>query len=489
MSGGTAGLRHIKSFINGRHVAGVGTTRTLLDAHNRSPITQFQDVDRAQLAHAVATSAAAQPAWAGLSPAARGTILRRAASLIAQETKEFQHLECIDTGRVIAEMEGDILSATECLEYFAGVAPAVGGQMLDVHSPNWAYTRREPYGVTAGIGAWNYPLQSAVWKSAPSLAFGNSMVFKPSEETPLTAVRLAEVYAEAGVPPGVFNVVLGGGDVGAALVSDATVRKVSFTGSVGTGKRVYTACAEQLKPATMELGGKSALIIFDDTDVHEAVSGAMLANWYSNGQVCSNGTRVFVQRAIHDAFVDQLIARTAALRMGPPLDGNSQVGPMIHEAHLRKVQQYIAAGIEDGATLAYGGTVPPGRDGGNYILPAIFTHCRDDMRVVQEEVFGMVLCVLPFDDEADVVARANASPFGLSAGVFTTDLRRAHRVLHQLDVGTAWINTYNIAPVELPWGGAKQSGIGRENGLAGANAWTQLKSVYVEMDKVQCPYA
>ncbi|RHY30794.1 hypothetical protein DYB32_004034 [Aphanomyces invadans] len=461
--------------------------RTLYDPSTNAPAIEFHDVDEGQVADAVASAASAQPAWASLSPAARGAILRRAAAILHDETKDIQILESTDTGRVISEMEGDILSATDCLEYFGGLAPTLGGQMMDFHTPNWAYTRREPFGVTAGIGAWNYPLQSAVWKSAPALAFGNAMVFKPSEETPLTAIRLAEVYARAGLPPGLFNVVLGGGAVGSTLIHHEAVRKVSFTGSVATGKQVYASCASQLKPVTMELGGKSALILFDDTNLDDAVAGAMLANWYSNGQVCSNGTRVFVHASLHDAFVSKLIARTQHLRVGPPLAKSSQVGPMIHAAHLAKVQEYIRIGVEqDKATLFYGGIAPSANASvdprGNYILPAVFTNCTDSMRIVQEEIFGMVLCVLPFETEDEVIDRANATSFGLSAGVFTNDLKRAHRVLHKLNVGTAWINTYNLAPVELPWGGSKQSGIGRENGVAAANAWTQLKSVYVAMD-------
>ncbi|KDO31649.1 hypothetical protein SPRG_03569 [Saprolegnia parasitica CBS 223.65] len=480
-------VRHLKSLVGGRAIEGRGALRSLLDARSGVAITQYHELEASQVQDAVESSAAAQPAWASLAPATRSDILRRAAHLISEQSAEIQKLESLDTGRVIAEMEGDIASAVDCLQHFAGIAPTFGGQMLDVQSPNWGYTRREPFGVTAGIGAWNYPLQSAAWKSAPALAFGNSMVFKPSEETPLTALRLAQIYLDAGVPPGVFNVVLGAGSVGAALVAHDAVRKVSFTGSAATGKRVYAACAEGLKPATMELGGKSALIVFADADIHEAVSGTMLGNWFSNGQVCSNGTRVFVQREILEPFVACLVERTMRLRIGDNLDPTSDIGPMIHAAHVAKVESYITQGQLEGATLLYGGTRVG--DAGNYILPAIFTNCTDEMRIVQEEIFGMVCAILPFDTEDEVVARANASPLGLAAGVFTNDLRRAHRTIAHLAVGTSWINTYNIAPVELPWGGYKQSGIGRENGVAGAHAWTQLKSVYVEMDKVPCPYA
>ncbi|OQR97771.1 betaine aldehyde dehydrogenase [Thraustotheca clavata] len=481
-------VRHLKSIVHGRSIEGRGALRSLLDARTGVAITQFHELDTSQVREAIESSASAQPAWAGLSPAARADILRRAAHLISQHSAELQKLETIDTGRVIAEMEGDIASAVDCLHTFAGIAPTFGGQMLDLDSSNWGYTRREPFGVTVGIGAWNYPLQSAAWKSAPALVFGNTMVFKPSEETPLTALKLAELYLQAGVPPGVFNVVLGAGAVGQALIEHDTVRKVSFTGSVATGRKVYTACAQALKPVTMELGGKSALIVFADADVNDAVSGAMLGNWYSNGQVCSNGTRVFVQRAIYDEFVTQLVERTMRLKVGDPLDPSSEIGPMIHAPHLAKVESYIEQGQLEGATLVYGGKRPEDQPTGNYILPAIFTNCTDDMKIVQEEIFGMVMTILPFDTEAEVIERANTSPFGLSAGVFTNDLRLAHGTIAKLQVGTSWINTYNIAPTELPWGGYKQSGIGRENGIAGANAWTQLKSVYVEMNKVPSPY-
>jgi len=377
------------------------------------------------------------------------------------------------------------------LEYFAGLVPAIGGQMLDVNSPSWAYTRREPLGATAGIGAWNYPLQSAVWKSAPALAFGNSMVFKPSEETPLTALRLAELYIEAGVPPGVFNVVLGIDDVGSELVNHEDIQKVSFTGSVATGRKVYTACASQMKKVTMELGGKSAMILYEDCDLDNAVSAAMLGNWYSAGQVCSNGTRVFVHSSIKEKFIEKLITRTKSMKIGNPMDPQMDIGPMINERHMEKVLQYIALGKSEGATLLYGGErldLGTTMQRGYFLSPAIFDNCTDDMKIVQEEIFGMVMSILTFDNEDEVVSRANATKFGLAAGVFTKDIQRAHRTIANLKVGTSWINNYNLAPVELPWGGYKYSGIGRENGLAGVDSWTQLKSVYVEMGNVDCPY-
>ncbi|KAJ0393994.1 hypothetical protein P43SY_009879 [Pythium insidiosum] len=495
MAARSSALRTVQSFIHGRSVAAAANAESfvLLNAATARPETQFQAADAAQVAAAVESARDAQREWAALAPAQRGAVLRRAADLLAARNDEIATLETLDTGRPMAETTVvDVQSAIDCLNYYGGICPSVGGQMIDMPGGSWAYTRREPLGVTAGIGAWNYPLQSAAWKSAPALAFGNAMVFKPSEETPLSALRLAEAYVEAGVPPGVFNVVLGAGATGDALVTHPDVSKVSFTGSVATGKRVYARAAESLKKVTMELGGKSPLIVFEDADLEDAVSAAMMANWYSSGQVCSNGTRVFVHRSLRDAFVARLQERTRKLRIGDPLDPSTDIGPMINEKHMRKVQSYIEIGEREGATLLEGGgqRVAPSADlkDGFFLTPAIFVDCQDSMTIVREEIFGMVLSVLTFDDEDEVVARANDTPFGLSAGVFTRDITRAHRVIAALKVGTSWINNYNLAPVELPWGGHKLSGLGRENGVAGVEAWTQLKSVYVEMGKIECPY-
>ena len=317
------------------------------------------------------------------------------------------------------------------------------------------------------------------------------MVFKPSEESPLTALALAETYLEAGVPPGVFNVLLGDGATGAALATHADVGKVSFTGSLATGKKVYAAAAQSLKKVTMELGGKSPLIIYEDANIEDAVTAAMVANWYSSGQICSNGTRVFVHASIKDVFLKRLIERTALLKIGDPFAEDTDIGPMITSAHRDKVQAYIDLGISEKATLSYGGeplTLDATLSKGYFLSPVIFSDCTDDMRIVQEEIFGMVLAVLTFTTEEEVIARANDTEFGLSAGVFTNDLKRAHRTVAQLQAGTTWINNYNLAPVETPWGGYKQSGVGRENGPAGVDSWTQMKSVYVEMNSIESPY-
>ncbi len=439
---------------------------------------------------AVEAARAAQPTWARLKPVERGRILRRAADILRARNAELARLETLDTGKPIQEtLVADPASAADALEYFGGAVASYHGDHVDFGG-SFAYTRREALGVCVGIGAWNYPIQGAGWKSAPALAMGNAMVFKPSENTPLSALALAEIYSEAGLPDGIFNVVQGYGDVGAALASHAVVAKVSLTGSVPTGKKVLGLAGSLMKHATMELGGKSPLIVFDDADIENATGGALLANFYSTGQVCSNGTRVFVQNGLHDRFVDRLTERTKKIRIGDPLDPDTQMGPLINRAQHEKVTGHIGIGKAEGATLHHGGAVPSlqGFEGGFFVEPTIFTDVEDRMRIAREEIFGPVMAVLKFDDEDEVVARANDTEFGLSAGVFTRDLPRAHRVIAELQAGTCWINTYNLAPVEIPFGGYKQSGVGRENSLAALGHYSQLKSVYVEMGNVESPY-
>jgi betaine-aldehyde dehydrogenase len=444
-----------------------------------------------QINAAVLAAKRAQPGWAAMSGAERGRILHRAAQILRSRNQELAELETRDTGKPIQETSVvDVASGADCFEYFAGVAQSLSGEHIDLGTQAFGYTRREPLGVVAGIGAWNYPLQIACWKAAPALACGNAMIFKPAELTPFTAVKLAEVLREAGLPPGVFQVVQGFADTGRLLTRHPDIRKVSLTGDVGTGKVVMSDAAQTLKHVTLELGGKSPLIVFADAKLENAVAGALLANFYSSGQVCSNGTRVFVQRSIKAAFIKRLVARVSAMRIGDPMNPETQVGALISEQHMHKVLSYIARGRAEGARILTGGArVMSGELGNGYfVAPTIFDECRDDMSIVREEIFGPVMSVLEFEEEEEVIERANATEFGLAAGVFTNDLNRAHRVIARLQAGTCWINHYNVTPIELPFGGVKLSGLGRENGRAAIEHYTQLKSVYVAMGDVDAPY-
>jgi betaine-aldehyde dehydrogenase len=440
---------------------------------------------------AVESAREAQGSWARLKPVERGRVLRRAADIIGARNEELSRLETLDTGKPIQEtLVADAASAADALEFFAGAVAAFNGEQVELGGGAFGYTRREPLGVCAAIGAWNYPIQIAGWKSAPALAMGNAMVFKPSENTPLSALALAAIYIEAGLPAGLFNVVQGFGETGAALAGHPAIAKVSLTGSVATGRKVMALAGGHMKHATMELGGKSPLIVFEDADVDNAVSGAMLGNFYSAGQVCSNGTRVFVHDAVRDAFMDRLVARTKAIRLGDPLDPETQMGPLVSAAQRDRVLDHIASGRAEGARLVTGGSAPrlQGFEKGWFVEPTIFDRVADTMTIAREEIFGPVMSVLSFRTENEVVARANDTGFGLAAGVFTRDLARAHRVIGELAAGTCWINTYNLTPVELPFGGVRQSGIGRENSLAALTHYSQLKSVYVETGNVSSPY-
>ena len=440
----------------------------------------------AVIEQAIISAKRAQKEWAKTSGTERGRILRRAADIIRERNHDLSVLETYDTGKPLSEtLYVDATSAADALEYFGGLAGSLTGEHIPM-GENWAYTIREPLGLCVGIGAWNYPTQISCWKGAPALACGNAMIFKPSETTPLCALKVAEILIEAGLPRGLYNVIQGMGDVGAKLVSDTRVDKVSLTGSVPTGRKVYAAAAEGIKHVTMELGGKSPLIIFDDADIENAVGGAILGNFYSSGQVCSNGTRVFVHEAIKEKFLERLSARLREAIIGDPLDEATNFGPMVSERQMKIVQDYIEIGKSEGARLICGGGRLD-RDG-FYLEPTVFADVRDDMTIAREEIFGPVMAVLDFTDETDVIARANDTEFGLSAGVFTNDLSRAHRVIAELEAGSCFINSYNDAPVEAPFGGAKLSGVGRENSKAAVEHYSQMKSVFVRMGDVEAPF-
>lgn len=480
-----------RSYIDGRYVdaadARTFETRYPGDGH---VICEVQEAGAKEVDLAVRSAARAFDTWSRMPAVDRGRILRRAARILRDRNGQLAELETLDTGKPVAETSTvDIETGAAVLDYFAGVAQTLHGDHVDLPPDAFATIRREPLGVCAGVGAWNYPMQIAMWKSAPALACGNTMVFKPSEVTPLTAGKLAEIYTEAGLPDGVFNVVHGAAATGAALGTHPGVAKVSLTGSVPTGKKVMNAAASDLKKITLELGGKSPILIFDDADFDSAVNAALVANFYSTGQVCSNGTRVFVAAGIYDAFVEEVGRRASAIRVGNPFDPSTQMGPLVSEAQFEKVLGYLDAANTSGAARIAGGDLSDARSQlGYFVRPAVYADCTDDMVFVREEVFGPLMSVLKFESEDEALRRANATDYGLSGAVFTKDFSRAHRVANALEAGIVWINDYNITPPEVPFGGYKQSGLGRENGLQAVEHYTQLKTIYSNLGTVPATY-
>ena len=474
-------------FINGTYVEDTaGTPIEVIYPATGEVIATVHAATPEILDQALNAAKRAQKDWAAMSGTERGRILRSAADLMRERNHDLSILETYDAGKPYQETSVvDATSGADALEYFGGMAATLTGEHIQL-GEDWVYTRREPLGVCVGIGAWNYPTQIACWKGAPALACGNAVIFKPSETTPLCALKVAETLVEAGLPAGLYNVVQGLGDVGASLVTDPRVDKVSLTGSVPTGRKVYAAAAEGMKHVTMELGGKSPMIVFEDADIENAVSGAILGNFYSSGQVCSNGTRVFVHADIKEAFLKRLAERLDDAVIGDPMDPATSFGPMVSKRQMDIALDYIAKGEAEGARLVYGGKAIEGA--GFYMQPTIFADVTDDMVIASEEIFGPVMAVLDFTDEADVMARANDTEFGLAAGVFTRDLTRAHRVAAGFEAGTCYINTYNDAPVEAPFGGVKASGVGRENSKAAIEHYSQVKSVYVRMGDVEAPF-
>jgi|TARA_B110000908_G_scaffold9588_1_gene11611 betaine-aldehyde dehydrogenase len=429
--------------------------------------------------------------WSSMSAVERGRILLKAVALLRERNDELAALEVMDSGKPLQEANCvDIHSGADVIEYYAGIAPALQGTQQDLDASAFYISKREPLGVCAGIGAWNYPIQIACWKSAACLAAGNSMVFKPSEETPLSVLKLAEIYTEAGMPPGVFNVVQGDYRVGQYLTRHPRIAKISFTGESGTGKKIMADAAGTLKEVTLELGGKSPLIIFNDADIDNAVSGALLANFYTQGEVCTNGTRVFVQSGIYDKFLEKAVERSKKIKLGNPMDLDTQMGALISSKHLDKVMGYIDKAKNSGARLVLGGNRHKSKEteNGFFVEPTIFADCKDDSAHVTDEIFGPVMSILRFEDEADVIDRANDTKFGLAAGVFTQDINRAHRVINQLEAGICWINSWGDSPAEMVVGGYKESGIGRENGPETLKSYTQIKSIFVRLNDIDSPF-
>ncbi len=481
------GFKLQQLYIGGKQVAATsGKTFQTINPANGEVLADVQVASEADVDAAVASANQGQRVWSAMTAMQRSRILRRAVEILRERNDELAELETLDTGKPLSETRYvDIVTGADVLEYYAGLVPALEGQQIPLRESAFAYTRREPLGVVAGIGAWNYPIQIALWKSAPALAAGNAMIFKPSEVTPLSTLKLAEIYTEAGLPDGVFNVLNGsGGEVGAWLTAHAGIEKISFTGGTVTGKKVMaSASSSTLKEVTMELGGKSPLIIFSDANMDKAADVAMMANFYSSGQVCTNGTRVFVHRSNIQEFEQKIVERVARIRLGNPQDEHTNFGPLVSQSHMQNVLHYIDSGIKEGARLLAGGKRELSGDyaNGAYVQPTVFADCTDDMTIVREEIFGPVMSILVYDDEDEVIRRANDTEYGLAAGLITENISRAHRVIHQLQAGICWINTWGESPAEMPVGGYKQSGVGRENGLMTLQSYTRVKSIQVEL--------
>jgi betaine-aldehyde dehydrogenase len=469
-----------------------------------SPTSTFQSINPATAQPACTIHASSQkdidaainsaskafPTWSSTPPIERSRILLKAVALLRQRNDDLARIETLDTGKPFSETSTvDVVTGADVLEFYANLIASGGlnGESFRLRPSAWVYTTKEPLGVCAGIGAWNYPIQIALWKSAPCLAAGNTMVYKPSEVTPLHAQFLAEIYAEAGLPSGAFNVVYGAGEVGAALTKHPLIQKVSFTGQVSTGKKVAGSAAGEMKYVTMELGGKSPLIVLPDCDAGTAVDGAMLANFFSTGQVCTNGTRVFVPRQLKKEFEATLLKKLEYVRAGDLQDPNTNFGPLVSKPHFDKVRDYVRHGIEeDKAKVLYGGTGRPSASlpseyaQGFWLTPTVFTDCSDNMRIVREEIFGPVMCILFYDSVDEAVSRANDTELGLAAGVFGRDITLCHDVVRRLQAGITWINTWGESPAEMAVGGWKSSGVGVENGRKGLENWVQNKSTLVE---------
>lgn len=478
-----------KLYIGGKWVeAASGKTFATLDPSTGEVLAHVaeggaEDIDRAV---AAARKAHDSGVWRDLPPAERARALWRVGDLIEERANEFAQLDSLDNGKPINEMLlFDVPVAAATFRYYAGWATKLHGETQQPSFPGkyLSYTLREPVGVVGAIIPWNFPLMMASWKVAPALACGNTLVLKPSEETPLSALLLAEILEEAEVPAGVFNVVPGYGETaGARLAAHPRVDKIAFTGSTEVGKLIAKASADSnLKRVSLELGGKSPNIVFADADLSRAVSGAFLGIFFNQGQVCSAGSRLFVQKKVYDRTVDELTQSMANIQLGPGIDPMTQMGPLVSKTQMDRVLGYISIGNKEGARLVAGGGRAEGMGGGFFVKPTVFADVDGKMRIAQEEIFGPVLAAIPFEDEDDLVAKANDSMYGLVAGLWTSDVKRAHRVAHALQAGTVYVNCYNVNDPATPWGGYKQSGWGRELGPYALDLYTEIKNVIVDI--------
>jgi aldehyde dehydrogenase (NAD+) len=467
-----------------RRDAGNGRTVPTINPATAEPIVSVASgtAEDADLAVREARKAFQEGPWPGMSQADRGRILYRLADLLEENADQIATIETVDNGKPFFESRRiDVPLAVEAFRYYAGWANKIHGETLPVRGPFHTYTRKEPLGVVAAITPWNFPLLLSAYKVAPALATGNTMVLKPAELTPLSCLRMGELALEAGLPPGVLNVVTGKGSVvGEALVTHPLVSKVAFTGSTDVGRGIMRSGADTLKRLSLELGGKSANLVFADADLEQAVRGAINGIFYGKGEICTAGSRILVEESVHDTFVEMLKAKTEALKQGDPFDPKVRVGPQVSEAHMNSILSMIDSGRKEGARLVSGGERNPVGNG-FFVKPTIFDAVTPDMTIAREEIFGPVASVLKFRTDDEAVAMANDSMYGLAAGIWTKDLKRSHRVAARLEAGTVWVNTYNFYDPAAPFGGYKQSGFGRELGMHALSEYMQVKTVWVDL--------
>lgn len=480
-------MQNYSMLINGQFVpAKSHNTRKIVDPGNGEVIGIVPECGAEDVATAVSAARAAfdHGPWRKMTAQDRGRLLLKVAQTIREEAASLAELEVRNCGKPLAEAQFDIADTAACFEFYAGLATKIHGETMTVPANSMSFVLREPVGVCGQIIPWNYPLMMAAWKLAPALAAGNTCVLKPSELTPLTALKLAEIFTRSEFPAGVVNIVTGPGvGAGEELARNPGVDKVAFTGGTVTGRRIMVSAAEGLKKISLELGGKNPNIVFADCDFNSAVDGALFGAFANQGEVCSAGSRLLVERSIHKKFVAAMLEKIPRIKIGHGMTPGVKMGALVSEAHMRKVLEYIEIGRGEGAQVVCGGRRPAGLEKGCFLEPTIFDNVRPEMRIAREEIFGPVLSVIPFDSEADAIRIANDSEYGLAAGVWSLNINRALRVVKELRAGITWINTYHPTFNEMPWGGYKQSGIGRELGLHGIESYLEIKQVNINLDE------
>jgi len=473
-----------KIFINNEWVDAVsGKTFPVFDPSTGEEVCQIAEGDKADVEKAVkAAQDAYYNVWSKVSGEERGKLLFKLVALIERDAKQLAELESLDNGKTVKDATNvDVPLTVQCYRYYAGWADKIHGQTIPLKDNQFCYTRHEPIGVVGAIIPWNFPMLMQAWKLGPALACGNTVVLKPAEQTPLTALYIAALIKEAGFPPGVVNVIPGyGPTAGAAISHHMDIHKVAFTGSTEIGHLILKASAESnLKKVTLELGGKSPNIVFADADLDQAVAWSHMGLFFNHGQCCCAGSRIYVEESIHDAFLEKFKAKTLAIKVGDPFDAASNQGPQVDQQQFDKILGLIQSGKDQGAKCEVGGG--PACDKGYFVQPTVFSNVKDDMQIAQEEIFGPVSCVLKFSDMEDVIKRANNTRYGLAAAVFTKDINKAIRISNRLEAGTVWVNCYNVFDSQTPFGGYKESGFGRELGSYALDIYTQVKCVKVQL--------